>query len=229
MAIHAQCCAQPGIVVLSQSMARKYFGDADPIGKTISPLRPPGAADRGPICDNSTVPLKVTGVMRDLPHNTQLYADMLIPNTSIVDRIDQETKHNLALQQQDLWLCGWRRAPIPPRCWPSSSPSWTVPSICRAFTNVKMAGSQIMEVRLVPFRDAHLTTDQYFAMRPPGSWTTLYGMGAIGILILLVACFNFMNLATARATMRAREISLRKCVGATRGQLIDPVPGRIRR
>ena len=77
-----------------------------------------------------------------------------------------------------------------------------------------------MEARLVPFREAHLTTDRYFGMKPPGSYTTLYGMGAIGLLILLVACFNFMNLATARATMRAREISLRKCVGATRGQLM---------
>src|SRR5262249_18414653 len=89
-----------------------------------------------------------------------------------------------------------------------------------AFTTVKIPGSQILEPRLVPFRDAHLTTDRYFGMKPPGSRTTLYGMGVIGILILLVACFNFMNLATARATMRAREISLRKCVGATRGQLI---------
>jgi putative ABC transport system permease protein len=57
-------------------------------------------------------------------------------------------------------------------------------------------------------------------MKPPGSWTTLYGLIVIGILILLVACFNFMNLATARATLRAREISLRKCMGARRGQLI---------
>ena len=57
-------------------------------------------------------------------------------------------------------------------------------------------------------------------MKPPGSWTTLYGMGVIGVLILLVACFNFMNLATARATMRAREISLRKCMGARRDQLV---------
>jgi putative ABC transport system permease protein len=57
-------------------------------------------------------------------------------------------------------------------------------------------------------------------MRPPGSWTTLYGLIVIGVLILLVACFNFMNLATARAMMRAREISLRKCLGARRGQLI---------
>ncbi len=77
-----------------------------------------------------------------------------------------------------------------------------------------------MQVQLTPFRDAHLTTDRYFGMKPPGSWTMLYGMGVIGLLILLVACFNFMNLATARATMRAREISLRKCVGATRGQLV---------
>jgi putative ABC transport system permease protein len=88
------------------------------------------------------------------------------------------------------------------------------------YTNVKLSGSKILETRLVPFRDAHLTTDRYFGMKPPGSRTTIYGLGAIGLLILLVACFNFMNLATARATMRAREISLRKCVGATRVQLM---------
>ena len=57
-------------------------------------------------------------------------------------------------------------------------------------------------------------------MRPAGSWTTVYGFSVIALLILLVACFNFMNLATARATLRAREISLRKAVGATRRQLI---------
>ena len=89
-----------------------------------------------------------------------------------------------------------------------------------AFTSVKIPGSQLVEPRLTPFLDAHLTTDRYCGMKPPGSWTTLYGMGVIGVLILLVACFNFMNLATARATMRAREISLRKCMGAARSQLI---------
>jgi len=211
--------AQPESVVLSESMARKYFGDTDPIGKTISPLRPP-CAPTAPSCDNSTVPLKVTGVMRDLPHNTQLYADMLVPNTSIVDRVGQETKH--------CWICNNRTfgyVELAPGADPSQVLSKLRPIIDRsvdlsAFTTVKIAASKLMEVRLVPFRDAHLTTDQYFAMKPPGSWTTLYGMGAIGLLILLVACFNFMNLATARATMRAREISLRKCVGARRGQLM---------
>ncbi|HVW74803.1 MAG TPA: ABC transporter permease [Rhizomicrobium sp.] len=211
--------AHPESVVLTQSMARKYFGDADPIGRTISPLKPacaPGAAS----CDNSTVPLKVTGVLRDLPHNTQLYVDMLVPNTSVVDRIDQEAKHN--------WLSNngtYGYVKLAPGADPAQVVAKTKPMIDRSadlsrYVNLKVPGSQIMQVRLVPFRDAHLTTDQYFGMKPAGSWTTLYGMGAIGFLILLVACFNFMNLATARATMRAREISLRKCVGARRGQLM---------
>ena len=57
-------------------------------------------------------------------------------------------------------------------------------------------------------------------MKPPGNWTTVYGFAVIALLIMVVACFNFMNLGTARATLRAREISLRKAVGATRPQLI---------
>ncbi len=72
----------------------------------------------------------------------------------------------------------------------------------------------------MPFRDVHLTTDRYGGMRPPGSWTMVYGFAVIGVLILLVACFNFTNLATARAMMRAREITLAQVVGASRGQLV---------
>ncbi len=211
--------ANPESVVLSQSMARKYFGDADPIGKTISPLRPP-CLPTAPSCDNTNVPLKVTGVMRDLPHNTQLYADMLVPNTSIVDRVSQEAKHCFVCNNRTFGYVVLAPGADPNQVLAKFRPILDRSVDLSAFTTVKIAGSKIMEVRLVPFRDAHLTTDQYFAMKPPGSWTTLYGMGAIGLLILLVACFNFMNLATARATMRAREISLRKCVGATRTQLM---------
>ena len=79
--------------------------------------------------------------------------------------------------------------------------------------------------RLTPFADVHLSTDRFGGMTPPGSWTMVYGFSAIGALILLIACFNFTNLATARAMMRAREISLRKVVGAQARAAHRPVPG----
>jgi len=96
-----------------------------------------------------------------------------------------------------------------------------------SFINIKMSGSAVLEARLTPFRDVHLTSDRYGGMKPPGSWTMVYGISMIGLFILLVAVFNFTNLATARATLRAREIALRKCVGATRRSADSPVPGRI--
>jgi putative ABC transport system permease protein len=216
--------SQPESVVLSQSAARKYFGDANPVGKTISTGRPPcmpGAAT----CDTSMVALKVTGVMRDLPHNTQLDGDMLVPNTSIVDRIFPLDKAN--------WLSNnstFGYVTLVPGADPAAVLAKMKPILDRSidlspFTSIKIPGSRILEPRLTRFVDAHLTTDRFGAMKAPGSWTTLFGTIVIGILILLVACFNFMNLATARATLRAREISMRKCMGATRRQLIAQFMG----
>jgi len=80
--------------------------------------------------------------------------------------------------------------------------------------------SQFERYRLTRFRDAHLTSDQFGAMKPPGSWTLVYGFTLIALLIVLIACFNFMNLATARATLRAREVAVRKVGGANRWHLI---------
>jgi putative ABC transport system permease protein len=86
--------------------------------------------------------------------------------------------------------------------------------------SVRERGSDLLVPQLTPFADAHLSTDQFGGMTPPGSWTIVTGFSVIGVLILLIACFNFTNLATARAMMRAREMSLRKVVGAKRRQLV---------
>ncbi len=210
--------ARPENLVISQSAARKYFGNADPIGKTLTTGR--GGCDNDTACANTQVTLRVVGVMRDLPHNTQLDFDFLMPNTSLADRLDKDQKKNWLSNNNTFGYISLAPGADPAQVVAKFKPVLDRNIDISSFTNVKIPGSRLVEIKLTHFRDAHLTTDQYFGMKPPGSWLTIYGMAAIGVLILLVACFNFMNLATARATMRAREISLRKCIGASRRQLI---------
>jgi len=210
--------SQRDTIVISQRIARKYFNDADPIGKTLATGR--GRCNRDPVCANTAVALKVVGVMRDLPHNTQIDADILMPADSLADHSDPIQNRNWFSNNMNFGYVTLTPGATPAQVLAKLKPILDRYVDLSKFVNVKIPGSQVLDPRLTHFQDAHLTTDRYGGMKPPGSMTTLYGMGVIGLLILLVACFNFMNLATARATMRAREISLRKCVGATRGQLM---------
>ncbi len=210
--------SRPENLVISESAARKYFGDADPIGKTLTTGR--GGCMNDAACANTTISLRIVGVMKDLPHNTQLDFDYLMPNTSLADRVDQETKKNWVSNSNYFGYVTLAPGADPAAVEAKLKPIFDKSVDISAFTNVKIPGSQILEAHLTHFQDAHLTTDRFGGLKPPGSMTTLYGMAVIGLLILLVACFNFMNLATARATMRAREISLRKVMGAKRRQLV---------
>jgi putative ABC transport system permease protein len=218
----AQVFRQPESVVLSQSAARRFFGNADPIGKTLTDAKGRCAQGDTP-CRNSTVPLTVTGVMRDLPHNSQLIGDVFIPNTSIADYLYENMSGPYAWFNQS----GYGYVTLAPGTDPRTVISKMAPLLDRVLAgqikqfSMNVRGSQVYEVHLTPFTQVHLASDRWvLPMKPPGSLTTLYGVVAIGSLILLVACFNFMNLATARAMMRAREIALRKTVGAARGQLM---------
>jgi putative ABC transport system permease protein len=205
---------QPDSVVLSQSAAKKYFGAADPMGKTLT-------VSGMPWNGNSLIrhDLTVTGVMKDIPHNSQLSGDVFFPNTSKADLMPQTEK----TAWMDVNNLGYVR--LAPGAQPGQVATKLRAMLDRSFDpaillHVKERGSQALEITLTPFRDAHLSTDRYGGMTPAGSWATVYGFAVIGALILLVACFNFTNLATARAMLRAREISLRKVMGAGRHQLI---------
>jgi putative ABC transport system permease protein len=211
---------QPQSLVLSQSAARKYFGDADPIGRFITTGRG-NCADTDAACRAQVVSLKVTGVMRDLPHNTHLRGDVFLPNTSIADGTSQEVKRDWFDQS------GHGYVRLAPGTDPNAVAVAMAPLLDRNVTpalrkfGIPGSGSEHYIVHLTPFTQVHLTSSHWqYNMTAPGSWTTVYGVIAIGVLILLVACFNFMNLATARAMLRAREIALRKTLGARRGQLI---------
>jgi putative ABC transport system permease protein len=212
----ASVFAQHESLVLSQSTARKYFGAAEPLGKgvTLSATR----CERGlKACKTELYPLTVTGVLRDLPHNTHLVAELLIPNTSRADEVPQAGKE----EWQDVWGFGY--VALAPGVNPDTVLTKLRPIIDRSVDprkeSLNLRGSDFEQIHLTPFRDVHLTSDNYGGLKQPGSRTTLYGFVVIAILILIAACFNFTNLATARATLRAREISLRKAMGATRSQL----------
>jgi putative ABC transport system permease protein len=209
---------QPDSIVLSQSVAKAYFGDADPIGRIIT------AAD-GNCADNAACPpvsLRVTGIMRDLPHNTQLIGDAFIPWNSLANPVPVSLRQNWFVENGFGYV---RLAPgvDPGRVAAALAPIFDqdVTPVLSKFAGIHVLGSRVYKAHLTPFRQVHLDSSQWgFNLTPPGSWSALYGVGAIGALTLLVACFNFMNLTTARATLRAREIALRKVLGAGRRQLI---------
>ena len=200
----AKVLAQPDSVVLSETTAKTYFGTADPIGKTII------------IAD--THPLTVTGVLRDVPHNSQfaLVSDLLMPNTSKADLMDEQGK------QSWLNVQGWGYVKFAPGTDLSGMDAKLKAITDKAIdakkqVNLNIPGSDLLHLFLTPFRDIHVAA---YGETEAGNWTMIYGFAAIAALILLIACFNFMNLATARAMIRAREVSLRKVVGATRKQLM---------
>ena len=209
----------PESVVLSQSAARKYFGTADAIGKVIRTTANCEVSDAG--CLGRMVPLKVTGILQDIPHNSHLDGDMFMPNTSIADRMSRAAKQS--------WFAnnGYGYVVLAPGARPETVVAKTASVFDRAVTGelrsygIRSKGSQVYAIHLTPFADVHLTASRWKGgEKPYGSLTTLYGVGIVGLLILLVACFNFMNMATALASLRAREIALRKTLGAARGQLI---------
>jgi putative ABC transport system permease protein len=212
----ATVLAHPESIVLSQSEAQKYFGNADPIGKTLDVTEGFGFGGT-----NAAVhPLTVTGVFRDLPHNTHLLADFIMPNSSQADGMPQSAKESWEAEQSYGYVLLEQNAD-PQTVLEKFNPivDQNVDSSKDALP--RMRGSEHKQVHLTQIWNIHLTSDNYIAgMKPAGSWTTVYGFAVIAMLILLVACFNFTNLATARAMLRAREISLRKAVGATRRQLI---------
>jgi putative ABC transport system permease protein len=209
--------AQPETAVISESAARKYFGTSRALGKMLHVVG--GCEWDVPDCHIREASVIVTGIMRDLPHNTQLLNDVFIPNTSTADPTSPRRKAD--------WFSssGFGYVELAPHADPKQVLIKFRALVDRSFDpsktqGIRQSGSQVLDYRLTPFRDDHLSTDRYGSMTPPGDWTAVYGFITIAVLILLVACFNFTNLATARAMVRAQEISLRKVMGAKRAQLM---------
>ncbi len=196
-------------IALSESEARRRFGEADPIGRTLT------------IVDNTgDVDYRVTGVFRDWPKNSSFSANAVARfdlNTQFADRMQQVTDWG----NQQGWNFVKLRSPEDAELINANMPAWEKRNIPDDVGEgpVTNPGDQ-EDFRLVPLREVHLGEAQDASITPGNDRATVITFAVIALLILSMACVNFTNLSTARASQRAREVALRKVLGASRGQLI---------
>jgi putative ABC transport system permease protein len=186
--------ANPGTVVLTESTARRYFGDADALGQRLEVFV-------------RRVPYLVTGVVADLPDSTHLSFDLLLSMTEVPAPV----------------LGAWGGACFHTyaRLTAGTDPA-DITSRSHDFFNQRFreGSGQLRGFTAVPIRDIHLRSTREDELKTPGSIANVYALAAIAAFLLLIACINFVNLATARASQRAKEVGLRKAMGGTQSQLV---------
>ncbi|WP_461053716.1 ABC transporter permease [Spirosoma arcticum] len=199
---------RPNTVVIAEKMARKYFGDANPIGKTLSPK-------------GSNQALQITGVMADFPTNSHLRYDFLMAMAGLDEAratswMQSEFYTYLVLPE------GYDPKQLEAKL-PQAVEKYMGPQIQQAFgipfVKFREAGNDV-GLRLQPLTDIHLHSDFAYDLSPSGDIQYVYGFGAIALFMLLIATFNFMNLSTAGATKRAGEVGIRKVMGSVRSALV---------
>ena len=205
---------QAGTIVLTETEARKYFGNEDPMGQTLT------LSSRG-----QQVDYRVTGILADLPKNSHFAATMIArydPKSYWADQQDFMTQWG--------WQSGWVYLKLRPgadadaiNAQMEAFEKRNIPD--QVFGGQRTNQGDFSEFKLVNIADVHLGEAQEAAMTPGNDRRSIITFGVIAALILAMACVNFTNLATARASQRAREVALRKVLGANRKQLVTQFLG----
>jgi len=191
--------AEPQSAAVSETFAKKYFGDANPIGETFSN-------------DAGTYAIKL--VFADLPENSHLKYDVLI--------VDKQTTlpDNESIRRAMLWNVGRFTYLLMPEGYdPGDFEQISNDFYDRYMAEIGETLNGSWHCWLQPLADVHYQSKVGYDL-PTGNIVYIYGFAAVAIFILLVACINYMNLATARAARRAKEVGMRKVLGVNRGHLI---------
>lgn len=192
---------EPYSVVISEEMARKYFPDEDPMGKIIS-------------ADDDFMYVKVTGVMKNIPKNSHFTADFFFSFSTLPKQYNPNIVTN--------WDGGgfYTYLLLSPDAPPDELES-KLPGVIEKYRKrQENADGMVLEPSLQALTDIHLHSHLENELGANSDMTYIYILSSIALFILLIACINFMNLATARSATRAREVGLRKVLGAYRFQLI---------
>ena len=177
-------------IVLTESSAKRYFGNDNPVGKTLQ-------IDR---LGN----LKVTGVVKDVPHASHFHFDFLISTRKFGGNIDAD------------W--GFYNFYTYAKLKPNSDIAAFTKKVQEVYKRNNTDATNIFYVQ--PLTDIHLTSNLKWELEPNSDKLYVYVFTIIGIFILLIAGINYVNLATAKASVRAKEIGVRKVTGALRSTLI---------
>ncbi len=188
---------RPHTIVISESIAKKYFNNGNPVGKNL-------------VIDGDDVPLLITGVMEDFPENSHIQADILqsmITLTAPPSERDEQwgnygPSHYILTSENTN----------------SEQLAAKFPAFLEKKTGDEMRESQMfVTLFLEPFKDVYLKSER--GGNITGNINNVYIFSIIGLFILLIASINYVNLSTARSVERAKEVGIRKVVGAAKNQL----------
>ncbi len=200
--------ARPNTVVLTATAAKKYFGDENPLGKTLT--------------INNNFELQIAGVMGNIPGNTHFHCDFLISLASIGMSRNPSFISNMNFHTYFVLRDGASPAALAAK-FPAAIKQYAAAQVAarfgQSYEDFLAAGNET-KWSLVPLTDIHLRSHREYEIEANGNIATVYLFAAIAVIVLLIACINFMNLATARSAGRAKEIGVRKVVGSNRLQLL---------
>ena len=208
---------EPKSIVITQSMAKKYFGNEDALGKSIK--------------YGNLGELKVTGIIKDIPENSHLKYDFLasfitLYNPAIIGR--KTLEENWGSNNYLTYILLKKNIPIEQlrNKIPSFIDKYMSQVIIREHGKLPARALHNYTIlHLQKLTDIHLHSHLTTEVEENGDIKNVYIFSAIAFFVLLIACINFMNLATARSIKRAREIGIRKVLGAYRQQLMKQFIG----
>ncbi len=196
------CLKDKNSVAISRSHAEKFFGEEDPIGQVIM-------IDN--VINGEELPFKVTAVFENIPLNSHLQFNMVLPFELLHD--------DRSLNIMNLWPNDWIGSYV--KLKPGTNPEVMEEKYQEMWNKYYDAEADSITIDFMPIEDLYLESyDLRSDYTAHGNINQVRIFSAIAIIILLIACINFMNLATARASKRSKEVGVRKVMGAFRKQLI---------
>jgi len=192
---------EPNSIVLTEEMAKKYFGNEDPIGKII---------EADPYNDGELMLFRITGIAKNVARNSHFHFDFLASYSSLKD----DTDNFSGFYQHFTYVLLNRKASAA-----------SLDNKLLDFLHRKWRNDPWYTISLQPLCDIRLHSRLRSEIEPPGNILYVYIFTAIALFVLMIACINFMNLTTARAVKRAKEVGIRKVVGARKNQLVQQFLG----